>query len=140
MKLLEKFIGAAAVLAIAVAAAAPALASDAEFVLANDGQSRVVGAFVRPAGTPKWGRNLLGEYAIPPGHYFRIDPKHGVSAREPASSTRSVRCWYDLRVDLENGKRHVLPGLNACEATEVVVRPGGISVKATDGILIPATF
>lgn len=108
--LFRRFLGALA-LCLFCLSAAPALAQqgDPSFNLVNRSGRLIFEFYASLATDPDWGRDRLGDAALPDGRSFALRLPHGP-------------CIWDLRVVYERGggPREEKRNINLCNVTEVV--------------------
>jgi hypothetical protein len=109
----------AALLALVLTAPARAQGNDPSFNLVNRSGQAITEIFVSPVQETHWGRDLLGNAALPDGRAFpvRISPAAG--------------CRQDVRVVYADGRAEERRNQNTCAITQMVfgqgaaVPPGG---------------
>lgn len=122
--------GRAALALAGLLAAAPALAQPQEptrsVVLANRHLATVEAAYLSPVTQDDWGPERLGGTPLPAGEDTTIEMRGS--------------CEADLRILFPNGSAEERRGVDVCETTRIVLRPGWTVAEALDeeGPVAPA--
>lgn len=97
---------AAVTVAAGLVAANAAAAYERWLDIVNVGDSAIYSVFATHVDDSDYGRDLLGDYVIPVGDAFRVEP-----------DVNNGYCRFDLLITYETGEEVALWGVNLCEAT-----------------------
>ena len=89
--------------ALQTATGPPATAFDRRIELANGMRMAIVEVYAAPAGTERWGQDLLGDDVLPPGGTVLLSLPEGNS------------CWRDLRSVFDDGTSLTRRSINICQ-------------------------
>ncbi|MBB4266077.1 hypothetical protein [Roseospira visakhapatnamensis] len=94
----------ATTLSLSLAAVAPAMAEDLEFMLINTSGVDITAFHVSDAGSESWEDDLLDGAILPDGHEVGVIITDGLTT-----------CDYDIRTEFADGDVYEDYGLNLCE-------------------------
>ena len=95
--------------ALQTATGPPATAFDHRIELANSTRMAIVEVYAAPAGTERWGRDLLGDDVLAPGGTVLLSLPDGNG------------CWRDLRSVFDDGTSVTRRGIDICQVPRYAI-------------------
>ena len=95
--------------ALQTATGPPATAFDHHIELTNSTRVAIVEVYAAPAGTERWGKDLLGDDIVAPGGAALLTLPEGSG------------CWRDLRSVFDDGTSVTRRSINICEVPRYAI-------------------
>lgn len=95
--------------ALQTATGPPATAFDRRIELVNGTRMAIVEIYAAPAGTERWGQDLLGDDVLAPGGTVLLGLPEGSG------------CWRDLRTVLDDGTSLMRRSINICQVPRYAI-------------------
>ena len=96
-----------------------ALASDADFKLANKTGYTIDEVYVSPHSSDSWGRDRMGDNTLDDGETVNIAFAHGGSA-----------CHFDIKVKYHDGDKAEWSDVNLCDYEKITLHWDGKNTRA----------
>lgn len=96
-----------------------AFANDADFKLVNKTGTQIDNIFVAPASSNSWGRDIMGDAAVPDGSTVNVTFPHGGSA-----------CRFDIRVQYNDGDKAEWTNIDLCQYETISLYWDGKQTRA----------
>jgi len=97
-----------AILILILALASPALAAEKRIVFVNSADQQIKRIHLAPAGSGKWGANLLDKWKLKPGKRVDIDVPHDEGD-----------CKWDVKYVVRGRMFYTIKDVDICKAVEI---------------------
>ena len=101
----------AALAAIVISSAAPALAGNQDFTVINGTGKTIQNIYVSQSAADNWEEDVLDQDVLENGQRFNISFNHGED-----------KCLYDLKVTYDSGKSATWNAIDLCRVSVVALR------------------